>query len=90
MHDKLKSLKPLLKAGEYEKASDILKEYRTDFPDDWDGKLMEGIIAQLRGDEETFCRIHDEAQAIIDGRGKEAAFIQKSPLWHMQWIYAQV
>lgn len=88
MHEKLESLKPLLKAGEYEKAAAALKEYQTEFPDDWNGKLMEGIIAQLRGDEETFRRIHDEAQTIIDGRGKDAARILASPLWekyHSSW-----
>ena len=77
MHDQLKTLKPLLKAGEYEKATDILKEYRAEFPDDWDGKLMAGFIAQLRGDEKTFRRIHDEAQDFI----RKAAAIQSSSLW---------
>ena len=81
MNEKLEALKPLLKSGEYEKAAEALKEYRTEFPDDWDGKLMEGIIAQLQGDEETFRRIHDEAQAVIDGHGKEARQIKASSLW---------
>lgn len=81
MHERLESLKPLLKSGEYEQAAKALKEYRTEFPDDWDGKLMEGIIAQLKGDEETFKRIHDEAQTIIVSHGMEAACIVSSPLW---------
>lgn len=88
MHEKLESIKPLLKAGEYEKAAEALKEYRKEFPDDWDGKLMEGVIAKLQGDEETFRRIHDEAQAVIDGHGKDAPQIKASPLWkkyHSTW-----
>ena len=88
MNEKLESLKPLLKSGDYEKAADILKEYRAEFPNDWDGKLMEGIIAQLRGDEETFRRIHDEAQAVMDGHGLTGEHIKASPLWkkyHSSW-----
>ena len=88
MHKKLESLKPLLKSGDYEKASEALKAYRSEFPDDWDGKLMEGIIAHLRGDEETFHRIHDEAQAVIDGHSEDSITIQNSPLWekyHSSW-----
>ena len=81
MHEKLESIKPLLKAGEYKKAVDALKEYQTEFPDDWDGKLMEGIIAKLRGDEETFRRIHDEALAIMDKHGAEGRRIKASSLW---------
>ena len=81
MHKRLESLKPLLKAGEYKKADEALKEYRKEFPDDWDGKLMAGIIAQLKGDEETFRRIHDEAQSVIDNHGKDTASIKASPLW---------
>ena len=88
MNEKLEALKPLLKAGEYEKAAEALKEYRTEFPDDWDGKLMEGIIAQLQGDEETFKRILDEAQITLDVHGKDAKKIKASPLWrkyHSSW-----
>lgn len=88
MHEKLGSLKLLLKAGEYEKAAAALKEYQTEFPDDWNGKLMEGIVAKLQGDEETFRRIHDEAQTIIEAHGKDAVQIKTSPLWekyHSTW-----
>lgn len=88
MHEKLEALKPLLKAGEYEKAAEALKTYQEEFPDDWDGKLMEGLIAQLRGDEKTFRRIHDEAQAAIAKNDDQAAQIQTSPLWkkyHKAW-----
>lgn len=88
MHEKLEALKPLLKAGEYEKAAEALKTYREEFPDNWDGKLMEGLIAQLRGDEKTFRRIHDEAQAAIAKNDDQAAQIQTSPLWkkyHKAW-----
>ena len=88
MNEQLNALKPLLKDGEYDKATELLKAYRTEFPDDWDGKLMEGILARLKGDDETFRRIHDEAQAVIDGRGEVAARIQSSPLWkkyHTSW-----
>ncbi len=35
----------------------------------------------MRGDEKSFCRIHDEAQAVINGPGKDAANIKASPLW---------
>ena len=88
MHERLEALKPLLKAGDYDKAAEALKSYREEFPDDWDGKLMEGIVAKLRSDEETFHRIHDEAQAVIDGHGQNAAQIKASPLWkkyHSTW-----
>lgn len=88
MHEKLEALKPLMKDREYEKASEALKAYRAEFPYDWEGKLMEGIIAQLQGDEETFRRIHDEAQAVIDGHGEEVDQIKTSPLWdkyHSSW-----
>ena len=88
MHERLEALKPLLKAGEYEKASEALKRYCEELPDDWDGRLMEGIVAHLRGDEKTFHRIHGEAQAVIDARGKEAVKIKTSPLWkkyHSSW-----
>ena len=88
MHERLEALKPLLKAGDYDKAAEALKSYREEFPDDWDGKLMEGIVAKLRGDEETFHRIHDEVQAVIDGHGNDAAQIKASSLWkkyHKTW-----
>ena len=88
MHERLKALKPLLKAGDYDKAEEALTAYREEFPDDWDGRLMEGIVAQLKGDEATFRRIHDEAQAVIDRHGKDGAQIQTSPLWkkyHSSW-----
>ncbi len=88
MHEKLESINPLLKAGEYKKAVDALKEYQTEFPDDWDGKLMEGIIAKLQGNEETFHRIHDEAKTVIEADGKAASQIKASPLWkkyHSAW-----
>ena len=88
MHERLEALKPLLKAGDYDKAAEALKSYREEFPDDWDGKLMEGIVAKLLGDEETFHRIHDEAQAIIYIHNEEAAKIKASPLWrkyHKAW-----
>ena len=88
MHERLKALKPLLKAGDYDKAEEALTAYREEFPDDWDGRLMEGIVAQLKGDEATFRRIHDEAQAVIDRHGKDGAQIQASPLWkkyHKAW-----
>ena len=81
MHERLEALKPLLKTGEYDRAAEALKAYRSEFPDDWDGKLIEGLIAKLRGDDQTFRRIHDEAQAVIDGRGKDAVRIMASPLW---------
>lgn len=88
MHAKLQSIKPSLKSGDYEKAAEALKAYRTEFPDDWDGKLMEGIIPQLRGDEASFRRIHDEAQIIIDKHNEQTVKIQASPLWkkyHSSW-----
>ena len=88
MHEKLEALKPLLKAGEYAKAEEALKAYRDEFPDDWDGKLMEGLVAQLRGDEKTFRRIHDEAQIAIAKHDDQAAQIHASPLWkkyHKAW-----
>ena len=88
MNEQLNALKPLLREGEYDEAEKLLKAYRSDFPDDCDGWLMEGIIARLKGDDETFHRIHDEAQAAIDGHGAEAARIQASPLWckyHSSW-----
>ena len=88
MHERLEALKPLLKAGNYDKAAAALKSYREEFPDDWNGKLIEGIVAKLRGDEETFHSIHDEAQAIIYIHGKDAAQIKASPLWkkyHSTW-----
>ena len=88
MNEQLNALKPLLKKGEYDKAAELLKAYRAKFPEDWDGRLMEGIIARLRGDDETFHRIHDEAQAVINNRGAASAQIQASPLWgkyHSSW-----
>ena len=80
MHEKLEALKPLLKAGDYAKAEEALKAYRDEFPDDWDGKLMEGLVAQLRGDKKTFRRIHDKTQIAI------AKY--DAPLWknyHKAW-----
>ena len=88
MNEQLNALKPLLKKGEYDKAAELLKAYRAKFPEDWDGRLMEGIIARLKGDDETFHRIHDEAQAVIDDRRAASAQIQASPLWgkyHSSW-----
>ena len=81
MHKKLIALKPLLKACDYKKATEALKEHRAEFPDDWDGKLMESIIAQLRGEEENFHRIYDETQAVIDQHVMDSVQIQTSPLW---------
>jgi hypothetical protein len=81
MHEKLITLKSLPKAGDYDKASEALKAYRTEFPDDWNGKLMEGISAQLRGEEENFHRIYDETQAVIDQHVMDSVQIQTSPLW---------
>ena len=81
MHERLEALKPLQKVGDHDKAAEALKSYSDEFPDDWDGKLMEGVFAQLKGDEETFKRIHDEAQSVIDNHGKDAASIKASPLW---------
>jgi hypothetical protein len=90
MHEKLESIKPLLKAGEYEKAAVALKEYRAEFPDDWDGKLMEGLIAKLQGDEDTFRRVHNEAQNVIGKHGEESRRIKASPMWekYLQLFYS--
>lgn len=88
MHDRLGSLKQLLQSGDYNKAMEALKAYRKEFPDYWDGKLMEGLVAQLRGDEMTFRRIHNEYRAIIDKHDEQAVKIQASPLWktyHSLW-----
>lgn len=88
MNKRLNDIKSLLKSSDYDKAAEALKSYRKEYPDDWDGKLMEGIIAQLRDDEASFRRIHVEVQAIIDKHDEQATQIKASPLWkrgHASW-----
>ena len=77
MHEKLEALMPLLEKGEYDKAAEALIAYRKDFPHDWDGRLMEGIIAKLHGEENLFKLIFANAQKIV----RTAIQIQSSPMW---------
>ena len=81
MHERLNILMPLLKTGEFQKASEALEQYCMEFPEDWDGKLFEGVIAQLQGDDKTFRSIHNDIQSIIDNNSKDAIQIKSSPLW---------
>lgn len=77
MHEKLEALMPLLEEGEYDKAAEALRAYRKEFPDDWDGRLMEGIIAKLHGEENLFKLIFVNAKKIV----RTAIQIQASPMW---------
>ena len=84
----MNDIKSLLKSDDCDKTTEALKTYREEFPDDWNGKPMEGIISQLRGDDASFRRIHDEAQAITDKHDEQAIKIQASLLWkkyHSSW-----
>ena len=64
MHERLEALKPLLKAGEFEKASEALKAYLAEFPDDHDGKLIEKLLSQLKEDKRTDKQINHEMQTV--------------------------